>query len=87
MWRPYVLEARYELVKMARLRTFTFMTLAFPLLFYVLFGVVMSGTRMTGGRDIAAPVLATLGAMGVVGACLFGLGMGVALERAQGWFC
>ena len=86
MWQPYVLEARYELVKMARLPTFAFMTLAFPLLFYLLFGVVLSGTKMTGGLDIAAPVLATIGTMGVVGACLFGLGMGVALERAQGWF-
>ena len=83
---PYLLEARYELVKLARLRTFAFMTVAFPLLFYVLYGVVMSGSRMTGGRDIAVPVLATMGAMGVVGACLFGLGMTVATERAQGWF-
>jgi ABC-2 type transport system permease protein len=31
-------------------------------------------------------VLATMGAMGVVGACLFGLGITVAMERAQGWF-
>jgi ABC-2 type transport system permease protein len=45
----------------------------------------MSGTRMTGGRNISGYLLATYGAFGVIGAGLFAFGVGVAVERAQGW--
>src|SRR5688572_10008822 len=54
-------------------------------MFYLLIGIAMSGTRMTGGRNIAGYLLATYGAFGVIGAGLFAFGVGVAVERAQGW--
>ena len=85
MWKPYVLEARYELVKLSRLPAYAIPTIAFPVMFYLLFGIAMSGTRMTGGRDASAYLLATYGAFGVIGAGLFAFGVGVAIERAQGW--
>ncbi len=85
MWRPYVLEGRYELVKLMRLPAYALPTIAFPLMFYLLFGIAMSGTRVTGGRNIAGYLLATYGAFGVIGAGLFAFGVGVAVERAQGW--
>jgi ABC-2 type transport system permease protein len=83
--RTLSLETRYELVKLVRLPMFAIMTLAFPVAFYLMFGVGLSGTRATGGRDIALPLLGTYGAFGVIGAALFSFGVGVAVERAQGW--
>lgn len=82
---PYVLEAHYELVKLRRLPAYAIPTIAFPVLFYLLFGIAMSGTRLTGGREVAAYLLGTYGAFGVIGAGLFAFGVGVAVERAQGW--
>lgn len=85
MWKPYVLEARYELVKLCRLPVYAIPTIAFPVMFYLLFGIAMSGTRVTGGRNVSGYLLATYGAFGVIGAGLFAFGVGVAVERAQGW--
>lgn len=85
MWKPFALETRYELIKLARLPVFAIMTLGFPIVFYLMFGVMLSGSRATGGLDIALPLLGTYGAFGVIGAALFSFGVGVAVERAQGW--
>jgi ABC-2 type transport system permease protein len=85
MWKSLALEARYELTKLVRLPMFVFMALGFPVAFYLMFAVALSGTRATGGRSIALPMLGTYGAFGVVGAALFSFGIGVAVERAQGW--
>jgi ABC-2 type transport system permease protein len=85
MWQPYALEARYELVKLIRLPAYATPTIAFPVIFYLLFGIAMSGTRMMGGRNVSDYLLATYGAFGVIGAGLFAFGVGVAVERAQGW--
>jgi ABC-2 type transport system permease protein len=54
-------------------------------MFYLLFGIALSGTRITGGRNASVYLLATYGAFGVIGAGLFAFGVGVAIERAQGW--
>jgi ABC-2 type transport system permease protein len=83
---PYLLEARYELTRLRRLPGYLLPTLLFPLTFYLLFGVLLSGSRATGGRDLSAYLLATYGAFGVIGAALYSFGVGVAVERAQGWF-
>jgi ABC-2 type transport system permease protein len=85
MWRSLALETRYELLKLWRLPIFAIMTLAFPLAFYLMFGVALAGSRAVGGRNVALPMLATYGAFGVIGAALFSFGVGVAVERAQGW--
>jgi ABC-2 type transport system permease protein len=53
--------------------------------FYLLFGIALSGSRATGGRNVSDYLLATYGAFGVIGAGLFACGVGVAVERAQGW--
>jgi ABC-2 type transport system permease protein len=86
MWMPYACETRYELVRLMRLPAYAVPTLAFPLMFYLLFGVMMAGSRAVGGRDLAPYLLATYGAFGVIGASLFSFGVSVAVERAQGWF-
>lgn len=80
--RVYLEEARYQFLTVARVPAFTLPTLAFPLMFYVFFGVIM-GTR---GFSLAAPtyLLATYGVFGIIGPALFGFGVGLAQERDSG---
>jgi len=82
--RTYALEAKYEFLKLLRLPMYALPTLAFPTLFYVMFSVAF-GREQSGGVDMAAYLLATYGAFGVIGAALFGFGVGIAVERGQGW--
>jgi ABC-2 type transport system permease protein len=77
-------ETRSELLKAMRLPVFIIPTLVFPALFYVLFGIVLGGGA-PGGITMPSYMLATYGTFGVVGAALFGMGVGVAAERGQGW--
>ena len=83
--RIYWLESRSELLKLARLPAYALPTVAFPVLFYTLFSLTFGRGKTTGGVDAAASMLATYGAFGVIGAALFGFGVGVAVERGQGW--
>jgi ABC-2 type transport system permease protein len=79
------LETWYELLKLARLKMYVLPTLLFPAMFYLLFGIAM-GSRWSGGSvRLASYLIATYGAFGVMGASLFGLGVGLAVERGQGW--
>lgn len=82
--RIYSLEAKYEFLKMLRLPMYSIPTIAFPMMFYLLFGVAMGGRSM-GSVTMAGYLMATYGAFGVMGAALFGFGVGVAVERGQGW--
>jgi ABC-2 type transport system permease protein len=82
--RVYALEAKYELLKLLRMPAYLLPTLAFPLIFYLLFGVAMGG-HGSGGFNLAQYLLATYGSFGVMGLALFGFGVGVAIERGQGW--
>ena len=84
MTRVYALEAKYELLKVARMPGFAIPSIAFPVMFYSLFGLVFGGRGM-GGINMATYLVATYGAFGVIGAALFGFGVGVAVERGQGW--
>ncbi len=82
----YAKEAKYEFLKMLRLPVYAVSTLAFPLMFYVLFGLLLNGHQATfGGTKVAAYLIASYGSFGVMGAALFGFGVGVAVERGQGW--
>lgn len=83
--RPFALEAKYELYKMARLRAFVVPTLGFPIMFYVLFGLVLPHGGTGGGPMVSTYLLATYGAFGVIGIALQALDVGVATERGQGW--
>jgi imidazolonepropionase-like amidohydrolase/ABC-type multidrug transport system permease subunit len=83
--RLYVLEARYEVLKLWRLPAFVIPTVTFPALFYALFGLAFGGGRAMGTVGIGQYLLASYGAFGVIGAALFGFGAGVATERGQGF--
>ena len=82
--KVFWLEAKYEFLKNLRLPVYAISTIVFPLMFYVLFGL-MFGSSDAGGVSVATYMLATYGAFGVIGAALFGFGVGVAVERGQGW--
>ena len=79
----YALEAWYEFLRTLRTPAFALPTLAFPLVFYVMFAIVMPG--QWGGLHKTTYLFATYSAFGVIGPALFGFGVGLALERQQGW--
>lgn len=81
--RIYLLESGYELLRMLRTPMFSIPSLAFPLVFYVLFALVIPGQWR--GYEKALYMLATYATFGVIGPALFGFGVGLAIERQQGW--
>jgi ABC-2 type transport system permease protein len=84
MSRVYWMEAKTELLKMARLKQYSISTVAFPLMFYCFFGLAM-GQPADGGLFIRRNLLASYGAFAVMSATLFAFGAGVAVERGLGW--
>ena len=81
--RIYLAEAASELIRVIRTPSFAAPTLAFPLVFYVMFAIVLPG--QWGDLHKATYLLATYGVFGVIGPALFGFGVGLAMERQQGW--
>lgn len=80
----YAKEAKYELIKNVRIPAYAISTLAFPIMFYVLFGIVMA--RNSAARiETATYAMASMGCFGVIAAALFGFGVSIAMERGQGW--
>lgn len=77
----YAIETQMELLKSWRMPQFVLPTLFFPLAFYTLFGVVLSGSGMGSN---AGYLLATFGVFGAMGPSLFGFGVGIAMEEDQG---
>jgi ABC-2 type transport system permease protein len=82
--RIFLLEIKFEFLKLIRNRAFSLSTIGFPVMFYVLFGVVDKHT-MYGHMDIAKYLLGSYACFGLMGASLFGVGAGMAAERAAGW--
>lgn len=80
--RSYLLEAKYEFLRLWRTPSFVLPTLLFPALFYILFGVLLAGSR--SGGEISRYLLATYGVFGIMGSALFGFGVTIAIEREQG---
>ena len=82
--RIYALEAKTEFLKLWRLPAYSVATLVFPLMFYIIFGSAFGG-ESAGPVSISTYMLATYGAFGVIAAALFGFGVGISVERGQGW--
>ncbi|AKS41321.1 ABC transporter permease [Wenzhouxiangella marina] len=66
-------------LNLIRMPAYTIPTLLFPVMFYAFFGLLMI-------PGLAGYLLATYSTFGVLGAALFSFGVGIATERAQGWF-
>ncbi len=77
----FVLESKYEFLRVLRTPAFAVPTLLFPPLFYLLFGLLLN----RGSANAAHYLFATYSVFGVMGPGLFGFGMGVAIERERGW--
>jgi len=81
----FALEAKYEILKYMRLPIFAISTLMFPTMFYVLFGIVLPGGGHAGRMQTATYLLATMACYGVMGVAMFSFGVGISMERGQGW--
>jgi ABC-2 type transport system permease protein len=81
----YLKEAKYEFLKNLRLRMYTASVLSFPIMFYVLFGLVLNSNAMIGATRVPTYLIATYGTFGVMGASLFGTAAGLASDRGLGW--
>ncbi len=77
-------ETRYEFLKLMRTKSFSLSTIGFPVMFYVLFGIA-NRNAYAGGVHIAKYMLGGYACFGLIGAALFGIGVGVASELAAGW--
>lgn len=80
----FLRETQYEFVRAMRTKVFSFSVIGFPVMFYILFGVMNRGESMHG-QIVAKYLLASYAAFGVVGAALFGIGVGLSGERVSGW--
>jgi ABC-2 type transport system permease protein len=79
-WRCYWLEAKYEFLRQLRTPAFALPALTFPVLFYVLFGALLT---MPGG-GASTYLLVTYGVFGIMGPALFGFGVALAMDRDMG---
>ena len=68
-----------------RIPVYAISTIAFPLMFYVLFGIVLGSGNPVNRNETAVYMLATMGCFGVMAVSLFGFGVSLAIERGQGW--
>lgn len=83
-YRPlpaYVMEARFEFLRVLRTPSFAVPTLMFPPLFFLLFGLLVNH----GNSGAAHYLFATYSVFGVMAPSLFGFGVAVAIEREKGW--
>jgi ABC-2 type transport system permease protein len=81
----YLKEAKYEFLKYLRLRVYTLSVLSFPIMFYILFGLVLNAKESIGTLRVPTFLIATYGTFGVMGASLFGTAAGLASDRGLGW--
>ena len=84
MMRVYWLEAKTELLKFVRMKSYSLSTILFPLMFYCFFGLAMPPMEK-GGDSLARYLLATYGAFAIMGSTLYAFGVGIAVERGLGW--
>jgi ABC-2 type transport system permease protein len=81
----YLKETKYEFLKNLRLRVYTASVLSFPIMFYILFGLVLNSNQEIGATRVPTYLLATYGTFGIMGASLFGTAAGLASDRGLGW--
>lgn len=78
----YQKEAWYDLISVWRTPGFVIPALAFPVVFYLFFGVMFSPA---GSMSHAAYMLVTYSCFGIMGPAMFNFAMNIASDRAQGW--
>src|ERR1700757_799697 len=81
----YVKKAKYEFLKYLRLRVYTLSVLSFPIMFYVLFGLVLNMNQSIAGTRVPVYLIPSYGTFGVIAASLFAAAAGLASDRGLGW--
>jgi len=82
----FLREIRYEVLRSLRTRAFSLSAIGFPVMFYVLFGLLMNrNENIAAGVSVAKYLLGGYAIFGSLGAAIFGIGVGVALDRSAGW--
>src|SRR6266487_6990490 len=81
----YLKEAKYEFLKYLRLRMYTVSVLTFPIMFYVLFGLVLNSKQAFEGTPVPVYLIPSYGTFGVIAASLFATAAGLASDRGLGW--
>jgi ABC-2 type transport system permease protein len=77
-------ETKYEFLKLMRTKSFSLSTIGFPVMFYVIFGIA-NRNASADNIYIAKYMLGGYACFGLIGAALFGIGVGLAGELAAGW--
>jgi ABC-2 type transport system permease protein len=77
-------ETKYEFLKLMRTKSFSLSTIGFPVMFYILFGIA-NRSAYAGNVHLAKYMLGGYACFGLIGAALFGIGVGLAGELAAGW--
>jgi len=80
----YGKETKYEFLHLLRAKSFSLAVIGFPLMFYVLFGLSNKHV-VEGGVNITKAMLGGYACFGLIGAALFGIGVGLASELNSGW--
>ena len=82
----FLTEIRYEVLRALRTRAFSLSAIGFPIMFYCLFGLLMNRNEdISSGVSVAKYLLGGYAIFGSLGAAIFGIGVGVALDRSAGW--
>jgi ABC-2 type transport system permease protein len=82
--RAYAIEAKYESLRMLRSPAFAGPFLLLPAGLFLLFGAFLFGSEIAKDPKTALFVFMGFSVMGVMGPGMFGFGITVATERAQG---
>jgi len=84
--RIFLTEIRYAIIGALRTKAYSFSAIGFPIMFYCLFGLIMNRNEtMSAGVSVAKYLLGSYAVFGSLGAAIFGIGIGVAMDRNAGW--
>jgi ABC-2 type transport system permease protein len=83
--RIFFTEIRYAVLVALRTKAFSLSAIGFPVMFYVLFGLMLNRNETIGAVAVAKYLLGGYAIFGSLGAAIFGIGVGVALDRSAGW--
>ena len=81
----FLSETRYEFLRMLRTRTYSLSVIGFPVMFYILFGLLLNRGEHIGGVAVSRYLLGGYSVFGAMGAALFGVGVGLAGDLSAGW--
>lgn len=81
----FLIETRYEFLRLLRTRVFSLSVIGFPVMFYILFGILLGRHAEFHGVAVARYMLGGYAVFGALGAALFGVGVSLAGELGAGW--